>query len=412
MADAPEALVPSPLQGPRLGASQPSANATRLVLRVWSSTRASLYWDAESALVYMLTDLVAASGGVPVDDPALGLVASFEQPAEAFRAAKRVQWSVLEFSQQQPENCLGAAILLYHATDLPRGSQDEAVSGIVALLDQAKPSQILVAAKAARLLDDIPGLELRKRVGPSLSASELERGAQELVWTTQQTQRRVQELLKQAARKVAPKAEDLPNSEPTVDISQEVSRPNSQQIHATLFPVDRPLEPALIEAVEENDPPAEPGPSRLLWWLLPAVAVLLIVAAFYFLTQSPKKPALTDNPPIGPPTALTPTGNTEPTSSSPAPTDQPKTSGDDTPSAKPIQPDRSGRSKNAPKVTDFEGFSVGEIPGLLRMAESDAGAGNYPKARSEYEIILHLDPGNAAAKQGIRKLSLSEQESR
>ena len=96
----------------------------------------------------MLADLVAASGGVPDEDSEIGLVASFEKPSQAFRAAKRVQWSVLEYSQQKPENCLGAAIAIYHASDLDRG---EAAQGIVALLEQAKPSQIFLAAEAARL---------------------------------------------------------------------------------------------------------------------------------------------------------------------------------------------------------------------------------------------------------------------
>jgi hypothetical protein len=53
-----------------------------------------------------------------------------------------------------------------------------------------------------------------------------------------------------------------------------------------------------------------------------------------------------------------------------------------------------------------------DIPLLLRKAEKDAGAGNYEDARREFDIILHLDPGNAEAKQGMRKLELSERETR
>jgi len=69
--------------------------------------------------------------------------------------------------------------------------------------------------------------------------------------------------------------------------------------------------------------------------------------------------------------------------------------------------------RSSPKSVSMEGFSEKDIPVLVRMAESDAGAGNYANARrEEYDIILHLDPNNAAAKQGSRKLSLSEQDSR
>ncbi len=356
----------------------------------------------------MLADLVAASGGVPDEDSEIGLVASFELPSQAFRAAKRIQWSVLEYSQQKPENCLGAAIAVYHASDLYRG---EAAQGIVALLEQAKPSQIFLAAEAAKLLQGIPGLQLRKRAGPSLAASELEREAQELVWTTPQTQRRVQELLKQAARKVTPKPEPLAASEPTVDLAREAIRPTTAQIHATLFRVDHPsaIEPAAMDILgDEQEAAADSGEpkSHLLWWSLPAVAVLAVVAGLLILAQTPKKPVLPETP-ASPHEAIP---NTAPERSETLPqppaAEQPPSS----PETKPV-PERP-HPKIVAKVSEYEGFSEKDIPALIRMAESDAGAGNYANARREYDIILHLDPNNAAAKQGSRKLSLSEQDSR
>jgi hypothetical protein len=360
----------------------------------------------------MLADLVAASGGAPDDDSGIGLVASFAQPSEALRTAKRIQWSVLEYSQQQPENCLGAAIAVYHASDLSRG---EAAQGIVALLEQAKPSQIFLAANAAKLLQDIPGLQLRKRAGPSLAASELEREAQELVWTTPQTQRRVQELLKQAARKVTPKTEPAVPSEPTVDIAQEAIRPTTAQIHATLFRVDHPsaVDPATMDPLaDEQEKAANSGASRshLLWWLLPAVAVLAVVGGMFFLASTPKKPVLPETP------AATTSPSTAPEKTEP-PTLQPVVEQPPSPheakaTSNPIAPDHPSHPKVVPKVSEYEGFSEKDIPVLVRMAESDAGAGNYANARREYNIILHLDPNNAAAKQGSRKLALSEQDSR
>jgi len=361
----------------------------------------------------MLSDLVAASGGTPDEDSGIGLVASFQQPSEALRAAKRIQWSVLEYSQQKPEYCLGAAIAVYHASDLNRG---EASQGIAALLEQAKPSQIFLAANAAKLLEDIPGLQLRKRAGPSLASSELEREAQELVWTTPQTQRRVQELLKQAARKVTPKTDPAVASEPTVDITREALRPTPAQIHSTLFRVDHPsaIEPAPMGALGDNKAIADSGAakSNLLWWLLPAVAVLAVVAGLFFTSQAPKKPALPETPanslqavPNPPPNRPEPAAQRSATEQLPPPQDT-KTN------SKPVGPERVLHPKVAAKVSEYEGFSEKDIPVLIRMAESDAGAGNYANARREYDIILHLDPNNATAKQGSRKLSLSEQDFR
>jgi hypothetical protein len=419
MKDAQEALVPSHDLGPRLVTSQPSSNTTCLAVRVWSSTRAAMHWKVESGLVYMLADLVAASGGVPDEESGIGLVASFAQPAEAFRAAKRIQWSVLEYSQQQPENCLGAAIAVYHASDLVHGNHGEAAQGIVALLEQAKPSQIFLAAKAAKLLQDTPGLQLRRRVGPSLAASELEREAQELVWTTPQTQRRVQELLKQAARKVTLKTEPAVASEPTVDITREALRPTTAQIHATLFRVDHPSAMAptpmdVLGGVQEKFEDSSASKSHLLWWLLPAVAVLVLVAGLYFFSQPPKKPDPSETPAAVRPTVSSTVPDTAPEKS--APTQRPVAAPSTPPpqvttASKPFAPDRPSHPKVVAKVSEYQGFSEKDIPALIRMAESDAGAGNYANARREYEIILHLDPNNAAAKQGTRKLALSEQES-
>jgi Flp pilus assembly protein TadD len=64
------------------------------------------------------------------------------------------------------------------------------------------------------------------------------------------------------------------------------------------------------------------------------------------------------------------------------------------------------------KAAEYEGLTEKDIPLLLRMAENHAGAGNYEDARREFSIVLHLDPNNAEAKQGLRKLHLSEREAR
>ena len=69
-------------------------------------------------------------------------------------------------------------------------------------------------------------------------------------------------------------------------------------------------------------------------------------------------------------------------------------------------------SKPPKRASEYQGMSEKDIPLLLRKAEKDAGAGNYDDARREFDIVLHLDPGNAEAKQGMRKLELSEREAR
>ncbi|MGB8580076.1 MAG: hypothetical protein WCD47_04595 [Candidatus Sulfotelmatobacter sp.] len=79
-----------------------------------------------------------------------------------------------------------------------------------------------------------------------------------------------------------------------------------------------------------------------------------------------------------------------------------------------------GRKPEAPKtvppasapvevkpLAEYEGFTARDVPLLLRKAEADAGAGDYDSSRHEYDIILHLEPGNQAAKAGLSRVNLS-----
>jgi Flp pilus assembly protein TadD len=54
--------------------------------------------------------------------------------------------------------------------------------------------------------------------------------------------------------------------------------------------------------------------------------------------------------------------------------------------------------------------SLKDIPVLLRMAQQDAGAGNYAKARTEYRKILGLQPNNPDARDGLHKLDIIQKD--
>ncbi len=59
--------------------------------------------------------------------------------------------------------------------------------------------------------------------------------------------------------------------------------------------------------------------------------------------------------------------------------------------------------------TSAEGFHCNDIPGLLSTADAAAGRGDYGSARYEYNIVLHMDPRNAAARAGLHKIEQAEQ---
>jgi hypothetical protein len=407
----------------------PGPQATRLAVRLWPHARTNLKWSSELSVVYLLADLALASNGSLVNDAPQGLIAHFDKPADAYRAAKRFQWALLEFCQQRPDLCLGAAMVLYEASDLSEKNGDSDSRQVAALLERCRPAQVLVSGKTGSHLQDLPGLQFRPLNSGSRSRGEWQGGAQEALWTTTSNLEQIQQRLKEIAQNLVLQQESvqpepvaapapIPVSDhPTLDFANAGgyrSDPTLVQNEPPPPPFEvEKIEPVSVSELLEDD--VKPSGSRYLW--LAVAAVVIIGALVYLLFPKPQpKQAVSDTPaptsvsqqqepvsPTEPPVIAQPAKDTPPLI--PKPPDVPKPVVHHPTVEQPSQ-------KQPKKVSEYEGMTEKDIPLLLRKAEKDAGAGNYDDAKREFDIVLHLDPGNAEARQGMRKLELSEREAR
>jgi hypothetical protein len=69
-------------------------------------------------------------------------------------------------------------------------------------------------------------------------------------------------------------------------------------------------------------------------------------------------------------------------------------------------------SKVSLPVVTVDGFTRAEIPDVLRQADAAAGRGDYRNARYEYGLVLRLDRQNAAAREGLERMTEARQYTR
>jgi predicted Ser/Thr protein kinase len=172
--------------------------------------------------------------------------------------------------------------------------------------------------------------------------------------------------------------------------------------------------------------------SRGLWLAVFAVAILgLLILGLrrYHAVSAPQKPA---NPPVlqqpaaqQPAVPLSGTPQ-EPTAVSPPAipvvpdTEQTKAvnnagarktrrrSGHGAESSSGAEDVSAPKAESSGNCTSVEGFRCSDIPDLLSAADAAAGRGDYAEARYDYGIVLRMDPHNASAHAGLRKVEQAE----
>ena len=443
------------------GASEGDARAggSEIALRLWTADQnVARMWKADSALVYMIADLVAASGGQVAEAEQAVMAAKFDSPRQALVAAKRIQTSILEFVACRPGERAAAAILIYQSRSGQSNSSDPSgLSGELArmALEKARPGQILLAENVSQRVRDLPGAEFRAVDGLTGDGPT---GLTELMWTTA-------ERLAVLQQSVGPDAEQAKKSEFRDNDASEVGATSIvQSPFARPGTSDQSVRPRktggdlakdgprtatkradqIANRTQDRAPGFEgfresPGGSfgegldefeepplfTRAKVIVGAVALVLVTAVILVLFHPTKvsKPPLplqpeqsvgTDSPdkPPAPPTS---------SGSQPAMTPEPPGPGTAAPQAKApvasLQPPSKATSDNRVKSkkgnveesapTEVSGFSQGDIHDLLQMAQTDAGAGRLQEAKIKFEKVLALQPNNQDAKEGLRKVKLS-----
>jgi len=426
--DSREFEVATPARSAASWGGGPGADATDIAIRLWGSERstrsASLTWNADSVLVYMIADLVSASRGRIGEESSSVMAAHFDGSREALVAARRIQTSVLEFVACRPGERIGAAILIYP----PGASSPAGFTCEMALqaLGQARPGQILLAEYSSQQLRDLRGIEIRAVPALTIVPGEWQSGLTELIWTTPEQIARLQDSVN---AEVEPQSGENRPVDATVIVTSP-SRNARQGLtnEAAPPPISNSFKQSSSASLTEelNEPAERPLLTRTRV-ILGAVAVVLMVVLI-FASQRPvsvsKPPRMpqqeqtggAENPVKQPPPTPEPeattvqpeSATTKPPAKAPAVIAQPRT-----PSKPPLDNRAKNKKENPEEPQTYDdsgGVSQKDIPALLGMAQRDAGAGNYDKAKREYKKILSLQPGNQDARDGLHRLDLIQQD--
>src|ERR1035441_8599271 len=164
MAASPQSRQPDQLatQATQPARESPPSTAAALSIRLWRAGETGqpgdLSWTSDDPAVCLALDLIAAERGVASAPQGRFLVAAFSGIQPAVSTARRLQWALTGFSEADRFAGTAAAVLVHATPDLPAL---EAGSSALLPLENAAPGQILLTAKAAELLHDLPGLPLQ-----------------------------------------------------------------------------------------------------------------------------------------------------------------------------------------------------------------------------------------------------------
>lgn len=379
---------------------------TSCTVRPWLIELRDVNWASGHAGIRLMADVLTASGGQLVAEPGTTLTAQFDRPERTINAARRLQRALHAFTECPATAGFAASVVIHKPEDQVRHGPALAVDDLLRSA-LAAPGQILVSGSAHEILQFIPGLQFRPVPLRESGSSSV---CQELLWidpgVLDAWRARVvaASQVVQALEKEREADVGVPEVETAAEDSP-VETPGDQY--------DGLSEPS----VSGFD---SPGKQNKRFWIAGAMVLLVLVATVGLVQHLKSKPKPKTGGERKEPKVQVvvqpPAPREEPAiPSTPSEKQQEGTKKTESGSAErpaPAKPHRAPRETEPVGIAEYAGFTVNQVPQLVRRADSDAGAGNYEAAKREYEIVLKLQPGNPAAKEGLRKLGLKISERR
>jgi hypothetical protein len=391
------------------GASrQPYSAAADISIRLWTraqlgSNSASISWKTQTNFVSMIADVVSANQGIPADELRSGMSAHFNGATQALKAAKSIERTIMEFSKQRPDDCLGAAIAVHRPIELRPFLEGDPgpVSPAFSLLRQAQPGQILVSRETYDHLRDLPGLQFQSLRGDATS------GDSELLWTSPETYAYLASRLQEAIRRQPISYEQVPVAAAEENPAFQPPETKWSEFRPAAFSTSK------LSALDPDENEVSWMASHRLLVSLAAVGILALATLYALPALHKSAPAV--NSSVNSNDLQQASKQEEPPNNVPAVAAQAPGAAKITPAVadtvrKPEAPkivQSPPKPAEAKPVAEYAGFTGRDVPLLLKKAESDAGAGDYAASRREYDIILHLEPGNLAARTGMSRVNLS-----
>jgi hypothetical protein len=385
-----------------IGASRIHAASALVSVRLWKNREndapGELFSSNLDPAVCLAIDMLVASRGDVVQTHGSTLLVAFSDVSTAILAARRLQWAFQGLSESDRFAGTAVAILIQSRQDLPDQPTDDS---FCVPLEQAAPGQILLAQKASRFLDDLPGLATETTQDPAL---------RELVWRR-------------------------PDGESSIAADEQTLFRNIKgQGYGDLAPAEQTPDAWDNSPAAADDPSFEPGqpngPFRQsspggLWaglgnkrWIIWSGSAAALICAVTFTVialhrQSTvptvaQPPALVQTTPGSPPTTPSEAAATTKTLTQ-AETSAVKAAAPKTPKAPAAKP---GVEAAREPSGSCESPNAADAKRTLERAEKSLHNGKYADAKRGFQSVLGCEGTSADAREGLQRVKARQEAAR